>query len=122
MHLKEQLERFIKDSNLSEQEIKEIVELSEKILQHIEKKQFERKYYKLITEENKDKLLYSLKKGIPLKIGDFVVGEVVDWVRQFGEIYGKVEIHGIVETDDFHLVLNGDFVSGVVVAKESENV
>lgn len=81
-----------------------------------------RKYYKLVTYENIHKLIYNLQDNLPLKFGDKVVGKVVKWVKQFGDIYGKVVFEVEVKNDDFVLILNGNHVSSGIIMKEFENV
>lgn len=117
MNLMEQLEKFVASGNFSDEELKELETLSEEIILNIEKKNA-RKYWKLVTNENKDKLIYKLENHIPFKFNGVIVGEVVSWSRQFGEIYGELVIFEsckhILRSDDFDLVLNDGFVSGVV--------
>lgn len=117
MTLMEQLEKFVASGNFSEEELKELETLSGEIIAHIEKKNV-RKYYKLITDQNKDKLIYKLQNYMPFKFNGLIVGEVVSWSRQFGEIYGELVMlescKHILRSDDFDLVLNDGFVSGVV--------
>lgn len=69
-----------------------------------------RKYFKLLTKENREKLFGTLQNGMKLKCVGVVIGKVDRWVWQLNDIYGEVSFNREMRSDDFDLLLYDNHV------------